>query len=373
MLSTGIKTPVGIKVSGPDLYKLEKITKEIEQVISAMPETLSAFGDRVVGGYYLDFDIKREEAARYGLTVGDIQDVIQSAIGGMNITETVEGLERYPVNVRYPRELRDNLENLSKVFIATPTGVQIPMAMVADLTMKRGPPAIKTENALPNGWVYIELKTTDIGGFVKKAKQELEQSIEIPPGYMVEWSGQFLFMERAAERLAIIVPITLLIIFLLLYYTFNTVVVPLVVMLTVPFGMVGSVWFAYWYEFNLSVAVAVGFIALAGTAVETGVLVLSFIDIEVCKLRGLKGRKLSSSEIQSATMAATSLRLRPVTITVISTMVGLIPIMWSTGAGADVAHRVAVPVFGGMLSVLISTLLVFPVIYSLILEYQEKH
>lgn len=372
MLSTGIKTPVGIKISGPDLDELQRLSKQIEETMKTMPETLSAFGDRTAGGYYLDFDIKRDEAARYGLTVGDVQDVIQSAIGGMNITETVEGLERYPVNLRYPRELRDNPESLKRTLIPTPTGAQIPLSLVADLTLRRGPPAIKSENARPNAWIYVDLKTSDIGGFVTKAKTLVENQVKLPAGYTISWSGQFEYMERAAEKLRVVVPLTLMLIFFLLYLTFRNAMEPVIVMLTVPFGLIGGIWLVYLLGFNLSVAVYVGFIALAGTAAETGVMVLNFIDIEMAKLRRQKQALLSSTEIREAVEAATAMRVRPVAITAFSTMIGLVPIMMATGSGADVTHRIAAPVLGGMFTVLLLTLLVFPVIYSLVLQFQEK-
>ena len=372
MLSTGIKTPVGIKVSGPDLDELQQLSEQIERVMKTMPETLSAFGDRAAGGYYLDFDIKRDKAARYGLTVGDVQDVIQSAIGGMNITETVEGLERYPVNLRYPRELRDDLEGLKRTLIPTPTGAQIPLSLVSDLTLRRGPPSIKSENARPNAWIYVDLTTSDIGGFVAKAKTLLESQVNLPAGYTISWSGQFEYMERAAEKLRIVVPLTLMLIFFLLYLTFRNMVEPVIVMLTVPFGLIGGIWLVYVLGFNLSVAVYVGFIALAGTAAETGVMVLNFIDIEISRLRKEKQALLSSTEIKEAVESATAMRVRPVSITAFSTMIGLIPIMMATGSGADVTHRIAAPVLGGMFTVLLLTLLVFPVIYSLVLQFQEK-
>ncbi len=371
MLSTGIKTPIGIKVAGPDLNVLQQISEQIERAMKTLPETTSAFGDRAVGGYYMDFDINREAAARYGLTVGDIQDVIQTAIGGINITETVEGLERYPVNLRYPRELRDNMESLKRVLIPTPTGSQIPLALVAELKLRRGPPSIKSENARPNAWIYVDISTTDIGGFVSKAKNVLAEQVKIPAGYTVTWSGQFEHMERAAKRLKIVVPITLLVIFFLLYLTFGNITEPVIVMFTVPFGLIGGVWLVYFYGFNLSVAVYVGFIALAGTAAETGVMVLNFIDIEVAKLRQRKQRLLTSLEISEAVAAATALRVRPVVITAFSTMIGLVPIMLSDGTGADVTQRIAAPVLGGMTTVLLLSLLVFPVIYSVVLERQE--
>jgi len=372
MLSTGIKTPVGIKVSGPDLNVLQTLSLEIERAMKTMPETLSAYGDRAVGGYFLDFDINREAAARYGLTVGDVQDVIRSAIGGMNITETVEGLERYPVNLRYPRDLRDNVVALRRVLIPTPTGSQIPLTQVAEIKFTRGADVIKTEDAKPNAWIYVDIKTSDIGGFVAQAQKILAERVKLPPGYTVAWSGQFEYMERAAERLRMVVPLTLLLIFILLYSAFRNITEPTIVMLTIPFSLIGGIWFIYWLGFNLSIGVYVGFIALAGTAAETGVMVLSFIDIEIDKLREQKQAPLTAAEIRSVTEAATALRVRPVAITSLANIVGLIPIMWATGTGADVAQRVAAPAMGGMLTVLILSLLVFPVIYSLVLQFQER-
>jgi Cu(I)/Ag(I) efflux system membrane protein CusA/SilA len=372
MLSTGIKTPVGIKVSGPDLNVLQQISQDIEQAMKTLPETTSAFGDRAVGGYYLDFDINREKAARYGLTVGAVQDVIQSAIGGMNITETVEGLERYPVNLRYPRELRDDLETLKRVLIPAPTGAQIPLAMVADIHYRRGPPVIKSENARPNAWIYVDISTSDIGSYVAKAKRVLDEQVTVPPGYTITWSGQFEYMERAAARLSIVAPATLLLIFLLLYFNFRNITEPLIVMMSIPFGLVGGIWLIYINNYNMSVAVAVGFIALAGMAAEIGVLVLSFIDAEISKRRSATKLSLSLDEVKDAVLSATSKRVRPVVMTAVSTMAGLIPIMLSSGTGSDVTHRIAAPMLGGMLTVTILNLLVLPVVYSFILQYQEK-
>ncbi len=371
MLSTGIKTPIGIKVSGPDLAVLEKVGSDIEQALSQMPDTLSAFADKAAGGYYLDFDIDREEAARYGLTTGDVQDVIQSAIGGMNVTYTVEGLERYPVNLRYPRELRDNLEDLKRVLIPTPTGAQIPLSLVADLQLRRGPPSIKSENSRPNAWIYVDIKTSDIGGYVAEAKKVVAEQVDIPPGYDIVWSGQFEYMERAAERLRIVVPATLLLIFLLLYFNFRNITEPLVVMLTIPFGLIGGFWLVYLLGFNLSVAVVVGFIALAGVAAEIGVLVLTFIDQEIARRRQGKGQ-LSRSEIMAAVHQGTSERVRPIAMTAVAIIVGLLPIMWGTGTGSEVMQRIAAPMVGGMVTVTLLCLLVLPVIYGVILQLQEK-
>jgi len=372
MLSTGIKTPIGIKVSGPDLKVLEEVGSDIEQALKQLPNTLSAFADKAAGGYYLDFDINREEAARYGLTTGDVQDVIQIAIGGMNVTQTVEGLERYPINLRYPRELRDNLDSLKRVLIPTPTGAQIPLSLVADLQLRRGPPGIKSENSRPNAWVYVDIKTSDIGGYVAEAKEVVASQVKIPPGYNLVWSGQFEYMERAAERLRIVVPATLLVIFLLLYFNFRNITAPLVVMLSIPFGLIGGFWLIYLLGFNLSVAVVVGFIALAGVAAEIGVLVLTFIDQEVARRRHDKGGCLDRADIMAAVHHGTSERVRPIAMTATAIIAGLLPIMWGSGTGSEVMQRIAAPMVGGMITVTLLCLLVLPVIYGVVLQIQEK-
>ncbi|MBI5137727.1 MAG: efflux RND transporter permease subunit [Nitrospirae bacterium] len=371
MLSTGIKTPVGVKVSGPDLAELERLSREVEQAVKTLPETLSAFGDRAAGGYYLDFDIDRAEAARYGLTVGDVQDVIESAVGGMNVTSTVEGLERYPVNLRYPRELRDNPEQLARVLIPTPTGVQVPLGRVARIVMRREAPGIKSENARPNAWVYVDIRTSDIGGYVARAKRVVQERVALPAGYTLAWSGQFEYMERAAARLKVVIPLTLGLIFLLLFLNFRNVVSPLVVMLSVPFALVGGVWLVYLLGYNLSVAVAVGFIALAGVAVEIGVLVLTFIDQEVARRREGLGRRLSRDELLDAAFSGTARRVRPIAMTATAVIAGLLPIMWGAGAGSDVMRRIAAPMIGGMVTTTVLCLLVLPVVHALVLQVKE--
>jgi Cu(I)/Ag(I) efflux system membrane protein CusA/SilA len=372
MLSTGIKTPIGIKVSGPDLYVLEKVAGDIEKTLKHLPDTLSAFADKAAGGYYLDFDIKREEAARYGLTVGDVQDVVQTAIGGMNVTETVEGLERYPVNLRYPRELRDNIESLKRVLIATPTGAQIPLSLVADLMLRRGPPVVKTENATPNAWIYVDIKTSDIGGYVAAAKKQVEETVKIPAGYSLVWSGQFEYMERAAARLKVVVPLTLLTIFLLLYFNFRNLTAPAVVMLSIPFALIGGFWLIWLLGYNMSVAVAVGFIALAGVSAEIGVLVLTFIDQAIARRRSESGGHLSAEEIMAAVLSGTTQRVRPIAMTATAVIAGLVPIMWGSGTGSDVMQRIAAPMIGGMFTATILSLLVLPVIYCWVLLMLEK-
>ena len=372
MLSTGIKTPIGIKVSGPDLNVLDKVGGDIEKSLATMPDTLSAFADKAVGGYYLDFDIKREEAARYGLTVGDVQDVVQSAIGGMNVTETVEGLERYPVNLRYPRELRDNMELLKRVLMPTPTGAQIPISLVAELKLRRGPPVVKTESAIPNAWIYVDIKTSDIGGYVAAAKKQIENTVKLPPGYSLTWSGQFEYMERAAARMKIVIPLTLLTIFLLLYFNFRNLTAPVVVMLSIPFALIGGFWTVWLLGYNMSVAVAVGFIALAGVSAEIGVLVLTFIDQAIAQRRAEKPAQLEASDITAAVLNGTTQRVRPIAMTATAVIAGLIPIMWGSGTGSDVMQRIAAPMVGGMLTATVLSLLVLPVIYGWVLLIQEK-
>ncbi len=381
MLSTGIKTPVGIKISGPDLNVLQTIANDVEQSVKQMPETLSAFGDKAAGGYYLDFDINRDKIARYGLHIADVQDVIQTAIGGVNITQTVEGLERYPVSLRYPRELRDNVDSLKQILVSTPSGAQVPLAEIAEIQFRRGAPVIKTEAARPNAWVYIDIKTDDIGGYVAKAKQRVEQSVKIPTGYTLSWSGQFEYMERAKKRLAIVIPVTLVLIFLLLYFNFRNLSSPLVVMLTIPFALAGGVWLIYLLGFNLSVAVAVGFIALAGITAEIGVLVLTFIDHAILQARSEKAQQtvrtvsktsLTHQEIMNAVHHGTAERVRPIVMTATAITGGLLPIMWSDGTGSEVMQRIAAPMVGGMITATILSLLVLPVIYGFVLQIKER-
>lgn len=371
MLSTGIKTPVGIKVSGPDLKVLQQVGEQIERAVKTLPDTASAFSDRAAGGYYIDIDIRRDQAARYGLTVGDIEDVIQSAIGGMNVTQTVEGLERYPVNLRYPRDYRSDPEALKRVLIPTPTGAQVPLAAVAEIGVQRGPPAIKSENARPNAWVYVDISSGDIGGYVAKARKLVEQQVKIPAGYTLEWSGQFEYMQRATARMQVVIPATLVLIFLLLYFNFRNLAAPLVVMLSLPFALVGGFWLVWWLGFNLSVAVAVGFIALAGVAAEIGVLVLTFIDQAVAERRLDKGDAFSTGDLLAAVQSGVARRVRPIAMTATAVIAGLVPIMLGSGTGSDVMQRIAAPMIGGMLSTTLLCLLVLPVVYGAILQYQE--
>jgi len=372
MLSTGIKTPIGIKVAGPNLNVLQAVGKSIEQAVKTLPETTSAFSDRAAGGYYLDIDIRRDQAARYGLTVGDIEDVIQSAIGGMNVTQTVEGLERYPVNLRYPRDYRSDPEALKRVLIPTPTGAQIPLTAVADIGIRRGPPAIKSENARLSAWVYVDISTSDIGGYVAKAKQVIADQVKLPAGYTLEWSGQFEYMERASARMRIVIPATLLLIFLLLYFNFGTLTAPAVVMMSVPFSLIGGFWLVWYLGFNLSVAVAVGFIALAGVAAEIGVLVLTFIDQEVAYRRTEAGGRLSDDAMRAAVQRGVAKRVRPIAMTATAVIAGLVPIILGSGTGSDVMQRIAAPMIGGMVTTTLLCLIVLPVIYGMLLQFHER-
>jgi len=364
MLSTGIKTPVGIKLMGPDLAVLSDLSEQVAAVVQTIPGTLSAFPDKAVGGNFLDYKINREEAARYGLTVGDVQDVIMSAIGGMNITQTVEGLERYPVNVRYSRELRDNLPALNRVLIPTPTGAQIPLSYVADFNIVKGPPAIKSENARKTSWVYVDIRDTDVGTYVNNARTAINEQVTFPEGYSVVWSGQYEYIERARQRLQVVVPITLLFIFVLLYLNFRSVTESMIVMLTLPFSVVGGIWLLYVLGYHLSVAVGVGFIALAGVAAETGVIMLIYLN-QAYGEKLSQGQMNSLKDLYDAIIAGAVDRVRPKMMTVLTIMAGLLPILWGTGTGSEVMKRIVAPMVGGMISSTILTLIVIPVIYYL--------
>lgn len=364
MLSTGIKTPVGIKLMGDNLDTLNVLGARVQAIVQKIPGTLSAYADKVTGGNYLDFVINRREAARYGLTVGDVQDVIQSAIGGMNVSYTVEGLERYPINVRYSRELRDSIEKLKRIIVPTPTGAQIPISQVADIQIHKGPPVIKSENARMTGWIYVDLVGIDVGTYVKRAKEAISKELRMPEGYSIVWSGQYEYMERANKKLKKVVPITLVIIFLLLYFNFKNITESIIVMLSLPFSLVGGFWFIYLLGYNMSVAVGVGFIALAGVAAETGVIMLIYLDHSY-KARKERGEMKTLKNLYDAIMEGAVDRVRPKMMTVIAIMAGLMPILWGHGTGSQVMKRIAAPMVGGMVSSTILTLLVIPTIYYL--------
>jgi Cu(I)/Ag(I) efflux system membrane protein CusA/SilA len=365
MLSTGIKTPVGIKLMGEDLGVLSDLGEKVEAVLRDVPGTLSVYSERVTGGNFLDYVIRRQEAARYGLTVGDIQDIIMSAVGGMNVTQTVEGLERYPVNLRYGSELRDTPEKLRRILVPTPLGAEIPITQLADIRIVKGPPAIKSENARNNAWVYVDIRDIDVGTYVKMAQQIIRDKIKLPTGYSLVWSGQYEYMERAHKRLMIVVPLTLLIIFVLLYFNFKNITDSLIVMSSVPFSLTGGLWLMYFMGYNMSVAVGVGFIALAGVATEIGVVLLIYLDLSYKKFKDRYGENFNRKLLQQAIEEGSALRMRPIMMTAVSIMAGLMPIMWSHGTGSQVMKRIAAPMIGGMVSATILTLLVVPAIYGL--------
>jgi Cu(I)/Ag(I) efflux system membrane protein CusA/SilA len=362
MLSTGIKTPVGIKISGPDLYQLEKIGKEIESVMRTVPGTLSAFAERSVGGNYLDFDINRLEAARYGLTVGDIQNVIQTAMGGMSITNTVEGLERYPVNLRYSRELRDNLESLQRVLVATPAGSQIPIGQLTTITLRKGPMVIRSEDSRPNAWIYVDIKDIDMGTYIRQAIKTVSEKIDLPPGYNIIWSGEYEYMQRAQQRLMLVIPLTLFLIFVIIYFNTRSVTKVAIIFLAVPFSLIGAFWFLYILGYNLSIAVWVGIIALAGLDAETGVVMLLYLD-QAYDDRKKNGLLRSLSDLKAAIHDGAVKRVRPKIMTASVIIAGLLPIMWSHGTGADVMKRIAAPMVGGIVTSVLLELMVYPVIY----------
>lgn len=361
MLSTGIKTPVGIKISGPDLNQLEKIGKEVEAVVKQVPGTLSAYAERTVGGNYFDIKINREEAARYGLNIGDINSVIQTALGGMQVTTTVEGLERYPVSLRYSRELRDNPEDIKRILIPTSYGAQIPLAQVASIEISKGPMVIRTEDTRPNSWVFVDLKDSDIGSYIEQAQKTVNEKIKLPAGYSLIWSGEFEYIQKANQRLALVIPLTIFIIFIILYLNTKSLVKTGIVFLAVPFSLVGAIWFLFFLDYHLSVAVWVGLIALAGLDAETGVVMLLYLDqaYEKAKLNG----NLTVESLKHAIDEGAVQRVRPKIMTASVIIAGLLPILWSDGTGADVMKRIAAPMVGGVVTSVLMELAVYPVIY----------
>ncbi len=364
MTSTGIKSQIGIKVSGPDLDSLQAIGEKVEALLKQLPETSSAFAERVENGNYIDFSIDRTEAARYGINVQDIEDVLQGAVGGMPIGQIVSGIERYPITVRYALEMRDNPEELRRVLIPTSTGGQIPLGEVAQLTIHQGPMFIRTEGAVPTIYVYVDANTSDIGGYVSKAKKYLTDNLKLPDGYFVTWSGQFEFMQDAAKTMAYIIPATLVLVLLIIYLNTKSLTKTLIVMLAVPFSLVGAIWFLYILGYNISVAVAVGMIALAGLDAETGVVMLLYLDIAYDKMRAA-GKMLTFENLKEAIHEGAVRRVRPKMMTASAILAGLIPIMWATGSGADVMKRIAAPMVGGVITSVLLELAVYPVIYYL--------
>ena len=368
MLATGIKTPVGIKVAGEDLREIQKIGQRLEQILKDVPGTASVYSERVAGGRYIKVDIQRAQAARYGLNIADVQQVIATAIGGMNVAQTIEGLERYPINLRYPQDYRDSPEQLALLPIVTPSGQRIALADVANVYVEDGPPAIKSENARLNGWTFVDIDGVDVGSYVQAAMATVEQQLDLPAGYSVAWSGQYEYMLRAKEKLTYVVPLTLAIIIILLYMNFRNFTEIAIILGTLPLAVIGSIWLMYLLGYNFSVAVAVGFIALAGVTVEIGIIMLTYLNqayhqlIDTCRERGVQPLK---EDLLEAVTQGAGLRVRPVMMTTVSTIAGLLPIMFSSGTGAEVVSRIAAPMVGGMVSAVILTLLVLPVVYYL--------
>jgi Cu(I)/Ag(I) efflux system membrane protein CusA/SilA len=366
MLTTGFRSVLGLKVFGPDLGQIQNVATQIERALSDLPDTRSVFAERTTGGYFLDFTVKREAAARYGLTVGDVNDVVETAIGGKTITTTVEGRERYPVNARYARDFRQDLDSLKRVLIATPTGAQVPISLVADIQYKTGPPSIRDENGQLVGFVFVDVTTSDIEGYVRKAAERLRERVQFPAGYYIQWAGQFQYLQAAKERLKIVIPFTLLIIFVLLYLNTRSVVKTFIVLLAVPFSLVGAFWLLYLLGYNMSVAVWVGLIALAGLDAETGVVMLLYLDHAWEKFRS-DGRMRTVRDLHDAVVEGAVQRIRPKIMTVCAIFFGLLPIMWSpvTQTGADVMKRIATPMVGGVVTSAILELLLYPVVYVL--------
>jgi Cu(I)/Ag(I) efflux system membrane protein CusA/SilA len=366
MLSTGIKTPVGIKVMGPDLRTLADLSNRIANVVKTADGTgaytVSAFPEKSVGGNYLDFKINRDEIARYALTVGDVQDVIMSALGGMNVTWTVEGLERYPVNIRYPHELRDNIDALKQTLVATPAGAQVPLGQLADIVVHKGPPMVKSENARLTSWVFVDIAGIDVGTYVANAQHAVAQQVDLPAGYTIVWSGQYEYMQAARQRLMIAVPLAGVVILLLLYIATRNWLRVGIVLLAVPFSLVGAAWLVYLLDYNLSLAVWVGVIALAGLDAETGLVMLLYLDNSYERFVS-EGRMKTHADLWHAIHDGAVRRIRPKTMTVMTTFIGLFPLLWASGAGTDTMRRLAAPMIGGLATSFIAELLLYPVLF----------
>lgn len=361
MLATGIKTPVGIKIGGPDLSVVQTIGQRLEQVLSQVEGTASVYAERVAGGRYITIDIDRARAARFGVNIADVQSFIASSVGGMNLTTSVEGLERYPVQVRFPQDYRDSPEALRRLPFVTPSGAHIQLGDISSIRLEENPPVIKSENARPNGWVYVDIENVDVGQYVRSAKEIVAEQIVLPPGYALNWSGQFEYMERAEETLTYVIPLTLGIIVILLYASFRS--LPQVVMIigTLPFALIGGIWLLYLEHFQFSVAVGVGFIALAGVAVEIGIILLSYLDSKFQELDA----DITVDTLKHAVIQGCEMRIRPVMMTSTSIIFGLLPVMYGTGTGSEVMGRIAAPMVGGMFSALVLTLIVLPAVYYL--------
>jgi Cu(I)/Ag(I) efflux system membrane protein CusA/SilA len=371
MLSTGIKTPVGVKLMGPDLKVLSGLAGQVAEVLKTSEGTgqytVSAFPEKTVGGNYLDIRINRDEIDRYGLVVGDVQDVIMSALGGMNVSSTVEGLERYPVNVRYPHELRDNVPALKQVLVPTPTGTQVPLGQLADFHIHKGPPMVKSENARLTSWVFVDIAGVDVGTYVANAQRAVSEKVQLPQGYSIVWSGQYEYMQAAKQHLMIAIPLAFVAIVLLLYTATHSWLRVGIVLLAVPFSLVGAIWLLYLMGYNLSLAVGVGMIALAGLDAETGLVMLLYLDTSFERFRS-EGRMRNRHDLWHAIHDGAVKRIRPKTMTVMAAGIGLVPLLWAHGAGADTMRRLAVPMIGGLATSFVMELLIYPVIY-----YVAKH
>jgi Cu(I)/Ag(I) efflux system membrane protein CusA/SilA len=372
MLTTGIRTPVGIKVSGPDLPGIEALGRRIEDIIRPLPGTLSVYAERINAARYVDVRINRHAAARYGLNVSDVQEAVATAIGGMNVTETVEGRERYPVNLRYPTGLRDSLERVRALPVVTMSGLPVPLSDVADVRIVDGPDMIRSENARLSGWISIDISGRDLGSYVVEAQQAVTEKITLPPGYALAWTGQYEYLERAKQQLALVIPLTLVIIVLLLYLHFRNAAEVLIILGTLPLALVGGFWLLYALGYNLSVAAGVGFIALGGVAVEIGVVMLAYLDHALAR-HTRTGRAPTAQEVREAIIEGALLRIRPVTMTKVAIIAALLPILWSSGTGSEPMQRIAAPMVGGMLSVALLTLVVIPAAYLVWKRPRAKH
>jgi Cu(I)/Ag(I) efflux system membrane protein CusA/SilA len=367
MLATGIKTPVGIKIAGPELSQIQAIGVQLETILNRVPGSASVYAERVAGGRYIDIDIDRQRAARFGMNIADIQQLIATAVGGANVSQSVEGLERYPINLRYPQQYRDSPEQLELLPIVSATGEQFVLGDVASISIEDGPAMIKSENARINGWVFVDIENIDVGTYVEQARILVDQQLQLPPGYSINWAGQYQYMQRAKAKLLYVVPLTLGIIVVLLLIHFRRISDVVLILGSLPFALVGSIWLMYWQEFNFSIAVAVGFIALAGVAAEIGVLMLVYLnqawrDQQERALRD--GRELVSEDMIAAVMQGAGLRVRPVVMTGAAIILGLLPILYGSGTGSEIMSRIAAPMVGGMISALGLTLLVLPVLFA---------
>lgn len=372
MLATGIRTPVGIKVFGKDLGEIENLAKQIEAVVKTVPGTSSAYAERATGGYYLDIEPDRIELTRYGLAVGDLLDVVSAALGGEMVTTTVEGRERFGVSIRYPRELRSDPQAIAtQVLVPTMGATMIPLGQLAKIKLVQGPPSIRTENTLLSAYIFVDIRDRDIGGYIAEAQQAVREQIQFPPGYYATWSGQFEYMQRATEKLKIVVPLTIFMVFVLVYLNFNRFTETLIVMLSIPFSVVGGIWLMYWLDYNLSVAAVVGFIGLIGIAAESGMVMLAFLDQAfdaIITKRKAAGEKIVVNDLYEAVVQGAVYRIRPVMMTIAGSVIGLLPVMLSTGTGSEVMRRIAAPMVGGMVSATILTLIIFPAVYALVKE-----